>query len=189
MMPLSLTFLLSLLAGCATSSSSPPDPASTRQHTDAVFQRLQQEENQRKQPGTAAEGLAVPVEPVREAEVPQGHEQYLVATGYGDLSKGPLICQRVADMAARAELAKLIRVHVKEHATDRLGERTGLPLEQDIEVVREEMANELLQDVRIIDRRMDPDAGTCTSTAVMPNFRKLSGAAEKGQTVPNVERR
>lgn len=184
MMPLSLTILLSLLAGCATSSSAPPDTASTHQHSDAVFQQLQQEENTHTQPGMGAEGQAVPVVPVPEAEAPQSREQYLMATGYGDLSKGATICQRVADTAARAELAKLIRVQVKEHATDRLRERTGRPLEQDIEVIREEMANELLQDVRIVDRQVDMAAGRCMSTAVMPNVPKLSNADEKGQTAP-----
>src|SRR5438093_1774580 len=98
-MPISLTILLLLLAGCATSSSAPPDPGIVRQHSDAVFQKLQQEENQRTQPGMAAEGLAVPVVPVPEAQGPQSSEQYLVATGYGDLSKGATICQRVADTA------------------------------------------------------------------------------------------
>ena len=41
-------------------------------------------------------------------------------------------------------------------------------MEQDIEVVREEMANELLQDVRITERRVDRVVGTCSSTAMMP---------------------
>ena len=51
--------------------------------------------------------------------------------GQGDLSKGKLVCQRVSELAARADIAKQIRVLVKEHATDRLrgtdrsGSRTG----------------------------------------------------------------
>lgn len=188
-MATSFTILLLLLAGCTTLSGAPPDTASARQHADAVFQKLPQGDEKRPQPGREAGGLAVPVVPMPEAKAPQSREQYLVATGYGDLSKGATICQRVADTAARAELAKLIRVQIKEHATDRLRERTGHPLEQDVEVVREEMANELLQDVRIVDRQVDTVAGTCMSTAVMPNSRKLSEAAEKGQTPPKVERR
>jgi len=178
MMAVSFTILLLLLAGCATSSRVPPDTASTRQHSDAVFQQLQQEENTRTQPGIAAEGLAVPVVPVPEAEAPQSREQYLIATGYGDLSKGPLICQRVADTAARAEVAKLIRVTIKEHAIDRVRERSGKPLEQDIEVVREELVNELLRDVKIVDRRVDRAGGTCSSTAVMPKSTVTSKEAE-----------
>lgn len=51
---------------------------------------------------------------------PQPDERLLTAVGYGDLKKGPVICQRVADTAARAELAKLIRVHITERAADRV---------------------------------------------------------------------
>src|SRR5439155_10853765 len=118
--------------------------------------------------------------PMPEAKAPQSREQYLVATGYGDLSKGATICQRVSDTAARAELAKLIRVTIKEHAIDRVRERTGKPLEQDIEVVREELVNEQLLDVRIVDRNVDKAAGTCSSTAVMPK----SNLAPKPTTSP-----
>jgi len=71
-------------------------------------------------------------------------------------------------MAARAELAKLIRVHVKEHSTDRVRERTSRSVEQDIEVVREEQADQLLQEVRIVQRTVDKNSGTCRSTAAMP---------------------
>jgi hypothetical protein len=88
------------------------------------------------------------------------------------------VCQRVADTAARAELAKLLRVTIKEHAIDRVRERTGKPLEQDIEVVREELVNELLRDVKIVDRRVDRAAGTCSSTALMPNTNLTSKEAE-----------
>ena len=172
------------IQGCVTPSAPLPDPGIGRQHSDAVFQKLHQEENQRERPEVAAEGQAVPEVAMPEVNAPQSREPYLVATGYGDLRKGPLICQRVADTAARAELAKLIRVQVKEHATDRLRERTGQPLEQEIEVIREEMASELLQDVRIVDRQVDMGAGRCISTAIMPNVRKLSEGAEKGQPAP-----
>ncbi len=65
----------------------------------------------------------------------------------------------------------MIRVTIREHATDRVRERTGKPLEQDIEVVREELVNELLQEVKIVDRKVDKAAGTCSSTAVMPKSR------------------
>ena len=99
---------------------------------------------------------------------PYPADQYLVGTGQGDLSKGHLVCRRVSELAARAEVAKQIRVWVKEHAVDRVRERTGAPVEQDIEVVREETVNELLQDVKIVDQRVDEAGGTCTSVAVMP---------------------
>jgi len=84
------------------------------------------------------------------------------------LSKGKLVCQRVSELAARADIAKQIRVQVKEHATDRLRERTGREPEQDIEVVREEIVQEYLQGVTIVDRRIDDEAKTCTAVAVMP---------------------
>ena len=137
-----------LLAGCATSSESPPIQPTVRQHADASFEKLPTAHTSAPQPGPS-------------------DDQYLTATGQGDLTKGPLICQRVADTAARAELAKLLRETIKEHAIDRIRERTGKPLEQDIEVVREQLVNELLRDLKIVDRKVDKAAGTCSSTAVM----------------------
>jgi hypothetical protein len=98
-------------------------------------------------------------------------EEYLRGVGEGDLAKGRVACQRVSELAARTDLAKQIRVRVTEHAVDRLRERMGRAVEQDIEVVREEMVNELLRDVRIVDRRVDETSGTCTSVAVMPRSR------------------
>jgi hypothetical protein len=49
-----------------------------------------------------------------------------------------------------------------------LRERTGREAEQDIEVVREEIVQEYLQGAKIIDRRADEEAKTCSATAVMP---------------------
>jgi hypothetical protein len=98
-------------------------------------------------------------------------EQFLVGSGQGDLSKGRLVCQRVSEIAARADVAKQIRILVKERAVDRVRERTGAPVEQDIEIVREESVNEYLQDVKIVDRRVDEAAGTCSSVAVMAKNR------------------
>ena len=57
---------------------------------------------------------------------------------------------------------------VTERSTDRIRERTGKEAEQDIEVVREGLVNEVLSDVRIVDRKVDNEAGTCSSTAVIP---------------------
>lgn len=94
--------------------------------------------------------------------------EYLVATGQGDLTKGVARCEQVADVVARAELAKRIRVQIKEQATDRVRERSGQPLEQDIEIVREQLANEFLQDVKIVARSTDQATNTCSSVAVMP---------------------
>lgn len=168
--------VLLILSGCASPPGSPQSESPIRQHSDEFFQKLRQEE-QRNQPGQPAElrtGQTPLSPPVAQPEVLHSgypDDQYLIATGHGALAKGPLVCERVADTAARAELAKLIRVQIKEHATDRVRERSGQPLEQDIEIVREEMANELLQDVRIVDRRKDTQAGICSSTAVMPKSR------------------
>ena len=108
-------------------------------------------------------------EPVSLSDFPAS--DYWLATGRGDLRRGPAVCKRAADMAARAELAKLLRVQVQERATDRIRERTGRPIDQDIEVVREESANELLKDVRIVHRTVDQGAGTCSSIAAMPKKR------------------
>jgi hypothetical protein len=94
-------------------------------------------------------------------------QQFLIGVGQGDLTKGRLVCERVAELAARADLAKQIRVQVKENIHDRVRERTGRNVEQDIEIVREEQVSELLQHVRIIERRVDPDTGLCTSKAIM----------------------
>lgn len=105
------------------------------------------------------------------AQATSSPEELLTGQGQGDLSKGTLVCQRVSELAARADIAKQIRVLVKEHATDRLRERTGREAEQDIEVVREEIVQEYLQGVRIVERRIDDTAKTCSATAVMPKPR------------------
>lgn len=95
-------------------------------------------------------------------------DRFLIGQGQGDLSKGPLVCQRVSELSARADIAKQIRVQVKEHAIDRLRERSGREPEQDIEVVREEIVQEYLQGVTIVERRKDEASNTCSAVAVMP---------------------
>jgi len=116
----------------------------------------------------------------RGADGMYSEDDFLLGTGQGDLSKGLVVCQRVSELAARADVAKQIRVLVKEHATDRVRERNGHALEQDIEIVREEEVKELLHDVRIIERKMDPVSGICTSVAAMPKSRIL--APDKSET-------
>ncbi len=173
-----------LLVGCQTSSDVPLSQPALRQSADAGFEKLRQEEQQRKHSEQPQEYQTEPTQaasPAAQSPEPQprsSDSQYLKATGYGDLSKGQLTCQRVADTAARAELAKLLRVTIKEQTIDRVRERTGKPLEQDIEVVREELVNELLLDVRIVDRNVDKAAGTCSSTAVMPKSNLTSKEAD-----------
>ena len=91
----------------------------------------------------------------------------IIGTGQGDLSKGRVVCERIAELAARADVAKQIRVLVKEEIRDRVRERTGGAVEQDIEIVREEHVSEWLERVRIVERNVDATAGICTSKAVM----------------------
>jgi len=95
-------------------------------------------------------------------------EHYVVGKGQGDLSKGKIVCQRVSELSARTDLAKQIRILVKEHMVDRVRERTGREAEQDIELTREEIVQEYLQGVKIVDRRIDEEGKTCSATAVMP---------------------
>lgn len=95
-------------------------------------------------------------------------DHYLIGKGQGDMAKGPIICQRVSELSARTDLAKQIRILVKEHMVDRVRERTGREAEQDIELTREEIVQEYLQGVKIVDRQVDEDNKTCSATAVMP---------------------
>ncbi|OQW48973.1 MAG: hypothetical protein A4C66_00190 [Nitrospira sp. HN-bin3] len=100
-------------------------------------------------------------------------EQYWIGRGQGDLTKGRAICQRVSELAARTDLAKQIRVLVKEHMIDRVRERSGRETEQDIELTREEIVQEYLQDVKIVDRRIDEEQKVCIATVVMPKRQIL----------------
>jgi len=95
-------------------------------------------------------------------------DHYWIGNGQGDLTKGRGVCQRVSELSARTDLAKQIRVLVKEHMTDRVRERSGRESEQDIELTREEIVQEYLQDVKIVDRRIDEENKICTAIAVMP---------------------
>ncbi|HLZ36117.1 MAG TPA: hypothetical protein VKP13_19095 [Nitrospira sp.] len=114
-------------------------------------------------------------------------DQYLIGKGQGDLAKGPIICQRVSELSARADLAKQIRILVKEHMVDRLRERTGGDAEQDIEVTREEIVQEYLQGVKIVDRQLDETNKTCSATAVMPKSQVQSKPAhDHPESTPTV---
>ena len=84
----------------------------------------------------------------------------LRATGYASLQKGLTLCQHSADLAARIELSKLVKVEVTEKSRDRQREQTGKNFEQDIEVMREGRVNQVLTEVRIVERKADKDAGT-----------------------------
>ncbi len=107
------------------------------------------------------------------AEVGYSSDQYWIGKGQGDLTKGRAICQRVSEPSARTDLAKQIRVLVKEHMIDRVRERSGRETEQDIELTREEIVQEYLQDVKIVDRRIDEENKMCTAIAVMSKRQVL----------------
>jgi hypothetical protein len=174
---------LLLPSGCSTTPAAPPpNPDAVRQHADKAFQQLHAQEQPQAQteapsqtslsstsdqpaaqsPSSKAGGQ------IPSAEINQSDDGYVRATGYGNLAKGLYLCQHSAELAARVELSKLVRVKVTERSTDRIRERTGKEAEQDIEVVREGLVNEVLSDVRIVDRKIDKEAGTCSSTAVIP---------------------
>ena len=101
-------------------------------------------------------------------------DQYVIGIGQGDMAKGPIVCQRISELSARTDLAKQIRVFVKEHMIDRIRERSGKDVEQDIELTREEIVQEYLQGVKIVDRHIDEDKSICSATAVMPKNRLQS---------------
>lgn len=92
---------------------------------------------------------------------------YWIGKGQGDLTKGGAVCRRVAELSALADLAKQIRVLVKEHLVDRVRERSGKEPEQDIELTREEIVQEYLLGVTIVDYQIDEGQKTCSVTAVM----------------------
>lgn len=112
-------------------------------------------------------------------------DQYWIGKGQGDLKKGKTVCQRVSELSARTDLAKQIRVLVKEHMIDRVRERSGRESEQDIELTREEIVQEYLQDVKIVDRRIDEEQKICTATAVMAKNRIVQKPApDAAETAP-----
>ena len=137
-----------------------PTPQDVRTHAEQSFQQVRARE-QRLAPTNRAR-------PQSETAQTYSTDRFLIGQGQGDLSKGQLVCQRVSELAARADIAKQIRVQVKEHAIDRLRERSGREPEQDIEVVREEIVQEYLQGVTIVERRKDEASNTCSAVAVMP---------------------
>jgi len=158
---------------------SQPDQATVRRHAEESLQRLERQAQKTGDPALSPlhKSRATPSSDgtTQSAKRPSG-EELLTGHGQGDLQKGRLVCQRVSELAARTDLAKQIRVLVKEHATDRIRERTGREPEQDIEVIREEIVQEYLQGVKIVDRRVDEEQKTCTATAVMSKHQILPDA-------------
>jgi len=171
-----------MVLGCSTAPTPATNPDVVRQHADKAFQQMKAQENaqqpgdsqsllQASTPGDTTANPALSVEKGAQiplAEIGPSDGEYIRATGYGNLTRGPYLCQHSADLAARVELSKLVRVKVTERSTDRIRERTGKEAEQDIEVVREGLVDEVLSDVRIVDRKVDKEAGTCSSIAMIP---------------------
>lgn len=157
-----------------------PTPQDVRTHAEQSFQQVRARE-QRLAPTNRAR-------PQSETAQTYSTDRFLIGQGHGDLSKGQLVCQRVSELAARADIAKQIRVQVKEHAIDRVRERTGREPEQDIELVREEIVQEYLQGVTIIDRRIDEESKTCTAVAVMPRPTLHSPRSTESTTESSVGR-
>jgi len=182
-----------VLSACSTPQTPPPSTDQVRQHADKAFQRLQTQEKPQDRPDLLSQspspGLpeqsAAPAPSTKGAiqiplpEIQQSDGGDVRVVGYGSLAKGLYLCHHSADLAARVELSKLIRVKVTERSTDRIRERTGKEAEQDIEIVREGLVNEMLSGVRIVERNVDQDAGTCSSTAVIPK-KNLSPTAIPG---------
>ena len=139
------------------------DATDVRNHAEQSFDQLKQQTGQQ-DTSKVPSGLHNKVE----ARNSYSSDQFLVGNGQGDMTKGPIVCQRVSELSARTDLAKQIRILVKEHMVDRVRERTGRETEQDIELTREEIVQEYLQGVKIVDRRIDEDSKTCSATAVMP---------------------
>ena len=134
-----------------------------RTHAESSFDRLTQHTEHKDSSNTAAE-----LRHTVDDRISYSSDHHLIGKGQGDLSKGKIVCQRVSELSARTDLAKQIRILVKEHMVDRVRERTGRETEQDIELTREEIVQEYLQGVKIVDRRIDEEGKTCSATAVMP---------------------
>jgi len=190
---------LFMTLGCSTPPTPATNPDAVRQHADKAFQQLKVQEHVQQQGDsqsspqasnsgdttaitapTVQQGVQIP-----SAEIGSSAGEYVRATGYGNLAKGLYLCQHSADLAARVELSKLAHVKVTERSTDRIRERTGKDAEQDIEVVREGLVNEVLSDVRIVDRNVDKESGTCSSTAVIPKRNLFPTPAGSGARTSN----
>jgi len=139
------------------------DSGDVRTHAEQSFDQLKQHRGQQDS-SKAPSGLRTKVEDLNS----YSSDHYLIGKGQGDMAKGPIICQRVSELSARTDLAKQIRILVKEHMVDRVRERTDREAEQDIELTREEIVQEYLQGVKIVDRQIDEDSKTCSATAIMP---------------------
>jgi hypothetical protein len=160
------------------------EPGDVRSHAEHSFDQLTQHQNGNRPADTP--GVIRQTTEASPGSYPS--DRYWIGKGQGDLAKGKLVCQRVSELSARTDLAKQIRVLVKEHMVDRVRERSGRESEQDIELTREEIVQEYLQGVTIVDRQVDEANHLCTATAVMPKTPLPPKQAPDGKIVPSVAR-
>ena len=148
-----------LLAGMSQAS----DAEAVRNHADRSFEQFTQRNDHAglttSSPGSRRDNPSL---------AGYSSDLYVIGIGQGDMAKGPIVCQRVSELSARTDLAKQIRIFVKEHMVDRIRERSGKDVDQDIELTREEIVQEYLQGVKIIDHHVDEEKHICSATAVMP---------------------
>ncbi|MDF2459663.1 MAG: hypothetical protein K0S79_2079 [Nitrospira sp.] len=176
-----------LALGSPVTSWTPPalvaDSGSVRSHAEYSFQQLQQQ-----QTGLTASNNGSSGHSRNEAGFPP--DEFVIGKGHGDMAKGVLVCQRVSELSARTDLAKQIRVLVKEHMIDRVRERSGRGVDQDIELTREEIVQEYLQGVKIVDRHIDVEKNICSATAVMPKSQVLQPGPliDRQETTPAITR-
>jgi hypothetical protein len=132
--------------GLSIAQVSAAEPGDVRSHAESSFNdlKLQQDYNR------SANTSGVTRQATDASHGAHISDQYWIGKGQGDLAKGKAICQRVSELSARTDLAKQIRVMVKEHMVDRVRERSGREPEQDIELTREEIVQEYLQGVKIV---------------------------------------
>lgn len=149
----------------AVASVQAADTADVKTRAERSFDQLKHHQEE----AANKSSLITPTSEIGHGMYPSDH--YWIGHGQGDLTKGRAVCQRVSELSARTDLAKQVRVLVKEHLTDRVRERSGRESEQDIELTREEIVQEYLQDVKIVDRRIDEENKVCSATAVMPKHR------------------
>ncbi len=160
------------------------DSGDVRSHAEQSFDRLKQQTGQQDS-SSVPSGLRHKVEDRNS----YSNDLYLIGKGQGDMAKGPIICRRVSELSARTDLAKQIRILVKEHMVDRVRERTGREAEQDIELTREEIVQEYLQGVKIVDRQIDEENKICTATAIMPKSQiQPKSAPEHQESTPTAIR-
>ena len=130
-----------------------------------IENNFQHDEMSRKNPGERLTMREATLATLQES--PSGQEA-MAAAGKRLSQAGVRLILLLHGSIMGTDLAKQIRVMVKEHLVDRIRERTGREAEQDIELTREEIVQEYLQGVKIVDRQIDEEKKVCSATAIMP---------------------